>query len=136
MNSSMNTLSYKTISANKQTVKKEWVLIDAENLVVGRLASEVAKILRGKNKPYYTPHVDCGDHVVIINAEKIRFTGKKMDDKKYVSYSGYPGGQRSTTPKKIIKTRSRAGYRKCHQRNASEKQAWQRIIPQFACLCR
>ena len=83
MNSSMNTLSYKTISANKQTVKKEWVLIDAENLVVGRLASEVAKILRGKNKPYYTPHVDCGDHVVIINAEKIRFTGKKMDDKKY-----------------------------------------------------
>ncbi|HNQ59145.1 MAG TPA: 50S ribosomal protein L13 [Bacteroidales bacterium] len=99
----MNTLSYKTISANKQTVKKEWVLIDAENLVVGRLASEVAKILRGKNKPYYTPHVDCGDHVVIINAEKIRFTGKKMDDKKYVSYSGYPGGQRSTTPKKLLK---------------------------------
>ena len=103
MNSSMNTLSYKTISANKQTVKKEWVLIDAENLVVGRLASEVAKILRGKNKPYYTPHVDCGDHVVIINAEKIRFTGKKMDDKKYVSYSGYPGGQRATTPKKLLK---------------------------------
>ncbi|HAL65728.1 MAG: 50S ribosomal protein L13 [Bacteroidetes bacterium 38_7] len=99
----MNTLSYKTISANKQTVKKEWVLIDAENLVVGRLASEVAKILRGKNKPYYTPHVDCGDHVVIINAEKIRFTGKKMDDKKYVTYSGYPGGQSTTTPRKLLK---------------------------------
>jgi len=99
----MDTLSYKTVHLNAQTVNKEWVLVDAAGQTLGRLASAVAYVLRGKNKPYYTPHVDCGDHVVIINAEKIRFTGKKMDDKKYVSYSGYPGGQRSTTPKKLLK---------------------------------
>lgn len=99
----MDTLSYKTVSAKKQTVKKEWVLIDAENLVVGRLASQVAKILRGKHKPYYTPHVDCGDHVVIINAEKVRFTGQKMTEKQYVRYTGYPGGQRFATPSDLLK---------------------------------
>ncbi|MDK2908523.1 MAG: large subunit ribosomal protein [Bacteroidales bacterium] len=98
----MDTLSYKTVSANKQTVKKEWVLINAENLVVGRLATEVAKLLRGKHKPYYTPHVDCGDHVVIINAEKIRFTGQKMTEKQYVRYTGYPGGQRFASPKDLL----------------------------------
>jgi len=99
----MDTLSYKTVHLNAQTVNKEWVLVDAAGQTLGRLASAVAYVLRGKHKPGYTPHVDCGDHVVIINAEKIRFTGKKMDDKKYVSYSGYPGGQRSTTPKKLLK---------------------------------
>ena len=90
----MDTLSYKTISANKATVKKEWVVVDATDQVLGRLASKVAKILRGKYKPEFTPHVDCGDNVIIINAEKIQLTGNKMAEKYYVHYTGYPGGQR------------------------------------------
>jgi large subunit ribosomal protein L13 len=98
----VNTPSYKTISANSGTVEKKWFIVDAENQVVGRLASEVAKILRGKHKPSYTPHVDCGDNVVIVNAEKARFTGKKMTDKEYVRYTGYPGGQRFATPKMVL----------------------------------
>ncbi len=92
----MDTLSYKTISANKATVEKNWVVIDANAKVLGRLASEVAKIIRGKNKPSYTPHVDCGDNVIIINADKVRMTGKKWDDRVYLSYTGYPGGQRES----------------------------------------
>lgn len=99
----MDALSYKTISANAQTVDKKWVLVDAEEQVVGRLSSEVARILRGKHKVDFTPHVDCGDNVIIINAEKIRFTGKKMDDKEYVRYTGYPGGQRFATPTQWLK---------------------------------
>ena len=99
----MESLSYKTISANAATVTKEWVLIDATDAVVGRLASQVAKILRGKNKPSFTPHVDCGDNVIIINAEKVRLTGKKLTDKEYVRHSGYPGGIRLTTPAEYLK---------------------------------
>ncbi len=98
----MDTLSYKTVSANKTTVNKEWVLIDAENMVLGRLASEVAKILRGKHKTYFTPHVDCGDYVIVINAEKVVLTGKKLTDKIYLRHSGYPGGQKKQTPKDIL----------------------------------
>ncbi len=98
----MNTLSYKTISANPSTVSKEWVLIDAENEILGRMASNVAVLLRGKHKPNYTPHVDCGDNVIIINAEKIRLTGKKWDAKEYIRHSGYPGGQRSLTAKELM----------------------------------
>jgi large subunit ribosomal protein L13 len=98
----MNTLSYKTVSANKNTVTKEWVLVNAENQVLGRMASEVAKMLRGKNKPNFTPHVDCGDNVIIINAEKIRLTGKKWDAKQYIRHSGYPGGQSSLTAKELM----------------------------------
>lgn len=94
----MESLSYKTISANAATVTKNWILIDAQDVVLGRLASQVAKILRGKNKPSYTPHVDCGDNVIIINAEKVKLTGNKLTDKLYVRHSGYPGGQRHTTP--------------------------------------
>ena len=93
----MDTKSYKTISANKKTVKKNWVLIDAENEILGRLASKVAFILRGKHKPDFTPHVDCGDNVIVINAEKVKLTGNKLTDKKYISYSGYPGGQKIRT---------------------------------------
>ncbi len=99
----MNTLSYKTISANEKIVEKKWVLIDAEGAVVGRLSTVVARILRGKNKTYFTPHFDCGDNVVIINADKIRFTGKKLEDKQYVRHTGYPGGQRFATPKQLLK---------------------------------
>lgn len=98
----MDTLSYKTVSANKATVTKEWVIIDAADQILGRLSSRVALILRGKNKPSYTPHVDCGDNVIIINADKVRLTGKKMTDKQYVSHTGYPGGQRFTTPKELM----------------------------------
>ena len=99
----MESLSYKTISANAATVTKEWVLIDATDAVVGRLASQVAKILRGKNKPSFTPHVDCGDNVIIINADKVKFTGKKMTDKVYVRHTGYPGGQRFATAQDYLK---------------------------------
>ncbi len=98
----MDTLSYKTKSANKETVTKEWVLIDAENEILGRLASKAAFLLRGKHKPSYTPHVDCGDNVVIINADKINLSGNKWDDKEYVRHSGYPGGQRTTTAKELM----------------------------------
>ena len=94
----MDSLSYKTISANAATVNKQWYVIDAENEVLGRLASQVAKILRGKNKPDFTPHVDCGDYVIVINADKVKLTGKKMTDKVYVHHTGYPGGQRFNTP--------------------------------------
>ena len=99
----MNTLSYKTISANKETVNKEWVVIDASDQIVGRLCSKVAKILRGKYKPNFTPHVDCGDNVILINAAKVVFSGKKETDKVYTRYTGYPGGQRFNTPAELRK---------------------------------
>ena len=98
----MNTLSYKTISANKATVNKEWVLVDADGQTLGRLASKVAKLVRGKHKPNYTPHVDCGDNVVIINAEKINLTGTKWNNKTYIRHTGYPGGQRSLTAQEMF----------------------------------
>lgn len=98
----MDTLSYKTISANDATVNKAWVVIDAENAILGRLSSQIAMIIRGKNKTSYTPHVDCGDNVIVINAEKIRLTGKKMTDKVYVRHTGYPGGQRFATPREVL----------------------------------
>ena len=100
----MDSLSYKTISLNAATVNKEWVVIDATNEVLGRLASQIAKILCGKNKPGYTPHVDCGDNVIVINAEKVKLTGKKMTDKVYTRYTGFPGGQRFATPADFLTT--------------------------------
>ena len=99
----MDTISYKTISANKATVQKEWVLVDATDLVLGRMGSEVAKILRGKYKPNYTPHVDCGDNVIIINAEKVKMTGNKWTDRVYFRHTGYPGGQRESSPQELMK---------------------------------
>jgi len=98
----VDTLSYKTKSANKNTVEKQWLLVDAEGQTLGRLASKVAKILRGKYKPSFTPHVDCGDNVVIVNAEKIKLSGNKWEDKTYRRYTGYPGGQRSTTARELL----------------------------------
>ncbi|MCQ2176626.1 MAG: 50S ribosomal protein L13 [Bacteroidales bacterium] len=98
----MDTQSYKTVSLNKATVDKKWVLIDATDLALGRLASRVALVLRGKNKPGFTPNVDCGDNVIIINAEKVILKGKKMSDRVYTRYTGYPGGQRFTTPAEIL----------------------------------
>ena len=98
----MDTLSFKTISANKATVQKEWVIVDATDLVLGRMGSKVAKILRGKYKPSFTPHVDCGDNVIIINAKNVKLTGSKWSDRVYLRYTGYPGGQRDITPEKLM----------------------------------
>ncbi|MGB1282489.1 MAG: 50S ribosomal protein L13 [Schleiferiaceae bacterium] len=98
----MNTLSYKTVSANAATVEKNWVVVDAEGQTLGRLASKVALLLRGKRKPNYTPHVDCGDNVIILNAEKVVLSGNKMTDKTYVWHTGYPGGQRTTNPENMM----------------------------------
>ena len=99
----MDALSYKTISANAKTVTKNWVIVDAEDQILGRLTSEIAKMIRGKNKTNFTPHVDCGDNVIVINAEKVRMTGNKMKEKEYVRYTGYPGGQRFATPTEWLK---------------------------------
>lgn len=99
----MDTLSYKTITPNAASVEKEWVVVDATDQVLGRFCSKVAKILRGKNKPSYSPNVECGDNVIIINADKIILTGNKMTDKIYLRYTGYPGGQRKSTPEVLMK---------------------------------
>ena len=98
----MDTLSYKTVSANKATATKEWIVVDADGQVLGRLASKVAKILRGKNKSSFTPHADCGDNVIVINAEKVVLTGNKMSDKVYIRHTGYPGGQRQQTATELL----------------------------------
>ena len=99
----MDTLSYKTVSANKATVNKEWVIVDAQNEVVGRLCAKIAMVLRGKHKTNYTPHADCGDNVIVINADKVRFTGNKWAEKEYIRHTGYPGGQRVTTAENLLR---------------------------------
>lgn len=101
----MDTLSYKTVSANKETADKKWFLVDAEGETLGRLSSKVAKVLRGKYKTNFTPHADCGDNVVIINAEKINLTGNKWNDKVYIRHTGYPGGQRQLTARELMDKR-------------------------------
>ena len=101
----MDTLSYETVSLNKATVDKQWLVIDATDLALGRLSSRIALILRGKNKPGFTPNVDCGDNVIVINAEKVALKGKKMTNRVYTRYTGYPGGQRFTTPREILAKR-------------------------------
>ena len=98
----MDTLSYKTVSLNKNTAQKEWIIVDASNQIVGRLCAQIAMVLRGKHKPGYTPHVDCGDNVVVINAEKVRFTGSKWADKEYIRHTGYPGGQRIVKAENLL----------------------------------
>jgi len=99
----VDTLSYKTVSANRSTVNKEWVVIDAEGAVLGRLATVVASMLRGKHKTNFTPHVDCGDYVIVTNADKVELTGDKWSRKEYVRHTGYPGGQRFTTAEELLK---------------------------------
>jgi large subunit ribosomal protein L13 len=98
----VDTLSYKTVSANKATVTKDWVHVDADGQTLGRLSSQVAKLLRGKFKPNFTPHVDCGDNVIVTNAGKINLSGKKWDSKEYIRHTGYPGGQRSLTATELF----------------------------------
>jgi large subunit ribosomal protein L13 len=99
-------LSYKTTSVNNATAEKQWIVVDAESAVLGRLASQIAKMIRGKHKPGYTPHVDCGDNVIVINADKIKLTGKKWTDRVYISHTGYPGGQRFETPREVMNKKS------------------------------
>lgn len=101
----MDTLSYKTVSANNNTVNRKWYVVDAEGEVVGRLASQIASVLRGKTKPDYTPHVDTGDYIIVLNADKVRFTGNKVNDKVYLRYSGYPGGQKARTASEMFDKR-------------------------------
>ena len=101
----MKALMKQTKSVNPAEVEKKWVMIDAEGLVVGRVATIIASILRGKHKPSFTPHVDCGDNVIVINADKVVFTGKKLNDKVYYKHTGYAGGIKETTPAKILEGR-------------------------------
>lgn len=98
----MNTLSYKTVSAKKETVQREWFVIDAEDLIVGRVSTKIATVLMGKHKPSFTSHVDTGDYVIIVNAGKVKFTGNKWADKEYQRYSGYPGGQVRTSAENVL----------------------------------
>lgn len=104
----MNTLSYKTISANEGTVTRNWYLVDAEDQALGRMSSQIAHILRGKNKPYYTPHVDCGDYIIVINADKVKLTGNKWTGRKHFTHTGYPGGQKELSPKAIFQKKPEA----------------------------
>ncbi len=104
----MDTLSYKTVSAKKENALKKWYVVDAEGMIVGRLASQIAQVLRGKHKPEYTPHVDCGDFVIVVNADKLRFTGNKWSQKEYIWHSGYPGGQRSRSAKVMLSKKPHA----------------------------
>lgn len=104
----MDTLSYKTKSAKPSDIQRDWYVIDAEGEVVGRLASRIAHVLRGKHKPQYTPHMDCGDCIIVLNADKVRFTGKKMEEKEYITYSLYPGGQKSRKAKEVHKKKPEA----------------------------
>ncbi|HIT48186.1 MAG TPA: 50S ribosomal protein L13 [Candidatus Coprenecus stercoripullorum] len=112
----MDTQSYKTVSATPSMIEKEWVVVDATNQIVGRLASRVAVMLRGKHKASFTPNMDCGDNVIVINAEKVRFTGKKLTDKVYVRHTGYPGGQRFATPKELLVRKPEAVVREAVRR--------------------
>lgn len=97
----MNTLSYKTKSAKKEDVNRKWYVVDAEGEVVGRLCTKIADVIRGKHKADYTPHVDTGDYVIVLNADKVRFTGQKWAQKEYITYSGYTGGQKRRTAEEM-----------------------------------
>jgi len=99
----LSDLSFKTVSANKSNVEKNWVLVDVEDLILGRVASQIAIYLRGKHKPNYTPHVDCGDNVIVVNASKVKLSGDKWKNKKYIRHTGYPGGQRSLSAEELFK---------------------------------
>ncbi len=104
----MDTLSYKTKSRRKEDVERKWFIIDAEGVVLGRMCTTIATVLKGKHRPDYTPHVDCGDNVIVINAEKVRLTGLKIDQKEYLRYSGYPGGQKKATARELLEKKPEA----------------------------
>lgn len=132
----MDSLSYKTISASAGTVTKQWVLIDANGEILGRLASQVAKILRGKNKPCFTPHADCGDYVIVINADKVKLTGEKMTEKVYTRHTGYPGGQRFETPAGFMKRKPTAVVEMAVKGHASQESSGRGVAEKSESLCR
>lgn len=101
----MSKLHFTTKHANAASVQRKWHVVDGTNQTVGRMCSRIAAVLRGKNKAYYTPHVDCGDYVIVINADKVKFTGNKLEEKEYQTFSGYPGGQKAETAKNLLKRR-------------------------------
>ena len=101
----MSKLHFTTKHANAATVKRNWYVVDGTNQTVGRMCAKIASVLRGKNKPYYTPHVDCGDFVIVTNCDKIKFTGNKLEDKMYINFSGYPGGKKEETAGDLLKRR-------------------------------
>ena len=104
----MSNLHFTTKHANAATVQHKWYVVDGTNQTVGRLSARIAAVLRGKNKAYFTPHVDCGDNVIVINAEKVRFTGNKMEKKVYEHFTGYPGGKKDELAKDLLKRRPEA----------------------------
>jgi ribosomal protein L13, bacterial type len=133
----VDTLSYKTISANKATVQKEWVVIDATDQVLGRLCAKVAKLLRGKYKPTFTPHVDCGDNVIIINADKVKLTGNKWNDRVFLTHTGYPGGQREHTPASVVaKNGSARLFQKVVKGMLPKNRLGAQVFDKLACICR
>jgi len=132
----VDTLSYKTVSANKATRTKEWVVVDADGQNLGRLASRVAYLLRGKHKPNFTPHVDCGDNVIVLNAQGINLTGKKWDAKEYIRHTGYPGGQKSLTASELFEKSPERLVEKSIKGMLPKKQTWSRTIQKFKGLCR
>ncbi|BAM99688.1 50S ribosomal protein L13 [Blattabacterium cuenoti] len=103
----MNFLSFKTISAKKSSFVKSWIIIDAENQILGRLSTEISRIIMGKHKPFFSPNINCGDHVIVINSNKIKLTGKKWNNKKYIHYTGYPGGQKVISIQNLLNKDSR-----------------------------
>lgn len=107
----MDSLSYKTLPATPAAIKKEWVVVDATDQVLGRLCAKIALVLRGKNKPCYTPYMDCGDNVIVINADKVRMTGSKFTDRVYLRYTGYPGGQRVFTPGQLMEKSKKCKFK-------------------------
>jgi large subunit ribosomal protein L13 len=120
----VDTLSYKTLSANKETANKEWFVVDAEGQTLGRMASKVAKVLRGKYKTNFTPHADCGDNVIILNAGKIVMSGNKMSDRKIFSYTGYPGGQKRISPSEMLAKDETSVVRHAVKGMLPKKQTW------------
>ena len=132
----MDTLSYKTISANKATVQKEWVVVDATDQVLGRLSAKVAKLLRGKYKPSYTPHVDCGDNVIIINADKVILTGNKWTDRVYLNFTGYPGGQKKTSPAELIKKGEAKLFNRVVKGMLPKNKLGAQLLRKPICICR
>ena len=126
----------KTFSAKPADIDKKWVLIDAENMVVGRLAAVIATRLRGKHLPSYTPHMDCGDNVIVINADKVVFTGNKRSDKTYYRHTGYPGGIKETTPEKLLEASFPNGFWNWPSNACCRAGLWAPAIVKHARICR
>ena len=132
----MSKLHFVTKHANEATVQRDWWVVDGTNQTVGRMCARIAAILRGKNKVYYTPHVDCGDFVIITNAEKVIFSGNKLEDKIYINFSGYPGGKKEETAKNLLKRRPEAILERAVKGYAAEKQAGTQNVQEIVCLYR